>query len=238
MRAIISISILSLLSAPSFAADILFDPDPVPPIATSLPEAPFTWSGRYIGVDIGYGRSNITENSSTAGIPSDAFNIKQGEGAFGGVYMGFGRQARHIYFGLETDIQYSAMKGKNKKIATGGTAEFGPDMLGSTRLRAGYAINNMFGQDLGHIMPYVTGGLAYGHFKAKFKNGPYEWEGKRLDSGYTIGGGLDYAINLNTIAKLEYQYMDFGDRTFSNNSDFTNLRLKAHTIRAGVAYKF
>jgi outer membrane immunogenic protein len=127
---------------------------------------------------------------------------------------------------------------KGKSTTGGATAEFGPNMLGSARLRAGYAINSMFGQDLGHIMPYVTGGLGFGHFTAKFKNDAYEWTGKRLDTGYTIGGGVDYAINKNTIAKLEYQYMDFGKRTFSNESDYANLRLKAHTIRAGVAYKF
>lgn len=237
MRAILSISFLALFSAPSFAADIIFDPDPAPPMAVSLPEAPFSWSGRYIGVDLGYGRSKVKENHVTAGIPSDLFNIKQGEGAFGGIYTGFGRQARNFYFGFEGDVQYAALKGKYTNAA-GVIGEFTPTWLGSTRLRAGYSIDNLFGQDLGHIMPYVTGGLAFGGFKAKVTNGANEWIGKRADTGYTIGGGVDYAISNNTIAKLEYQYMDFGNRSFSDETDYARLRLKAHTIRAGVAYKF
>ena len=68
MRAILSISILSLISAPSFAADIIFDPDPVPPIV-SLPEGPFTWSGRYVGVDLGFGRGKVKESFVTENIP-------------------------------------------------------------------------------------------------------------------------------------------------------------------------
>jgi len=237
MRAILSMPLLALFSAPSFAADIIFDPDPVPPMVIALPEAPFTWSGRYIGVDLGYGRSKIKEDHVTAGIPTDLFNIKQGEGAFGGIYAGFGRQARNLYFGFEGDLQYAALQGKYTS-PTGMTGEFSPSWLGSTRLRAGYSINNMFGQDFGHILPYVTGGLAFGGFKAKIVNRAHEWIGERADAGYTVGAGVDYAISHNTIAKLEYQYMDFGNRTFSDETAYARLRFKAHTLRAGVAYKF
>lgn len=237
MRAILTIPLLTLLSAPSIAADIIFDPDPMPPLTAPIMEGPFTWSGRYIGVDIGYGTGKVNQNFATDGIPSDVFNIKQSEGAFGGVFMGFGRQARNIYFGLESDVQYSAIEGKYSS-PSGATAKFSPGMLGSARLRAGYAMNNLFGQDLGHVLPYVTGGLAFGHFKAQIKDGNSEWTGKRGDTGYTVGGGVDYAINHNTIAKLEYQYMNFGDRTFSDDLNYTTLKFKTHTIRAGVAYKF
>ncbi|NGR07228.1 porin family protein [bacterium SGD-2] len=149
MRAILSISILSLISAPSFAADIIFDPDPVPPIV-SLPEGPFTWSGRYVGVDLGFGRGKVKESFVTENIPESIFNIRQTEGAFGG----------------------------------------------------------------------------------------NEWVGERGDTGYTLGGGFDYAINRNTIAKLEYQYLDFGNRSFSDETDYARVRVKGHTLRAGVAYKF
>jgi len=236
MRAIFSISFLALLSAPSIAADIIFDPDPAPPMI-ALPEAPFSWSGRYIGIDLGYGRSKVKEDYATAGVPTDIFNIKQGEGAFGGVYAGFGRQARNLYFGFEADVQYASIKGTHTNAA-GTVAEFTPTWLGSTRLRAGYAINNFLGQDMGHLLPYLTGGLAFGGFKATTKNAGAEWSASRPDTGYTLGAGIDYAINHNTIAKLEYQYMDFGKRTFSEDADYVRLRLKAHTIRAGVAYKF
>lgn len=237
MRAILSIALLPVFCAPSFAADIIFDSDPVPPMAVSLPDAPFTWSGRYIGVDLGYGRSKMKEHHTTSGLPTDLFNIKQGEGAFGGVYAGFGKQVRNFYVGFEGDMQYASIKGKYAG-PTGAIGEFSPNWLGSTRLRAGYAMNNVLGQGVGHLMPYVTGGLAFGGFKAKVTDGAREWIGERSDTGYTVGGGVDYAISNNTIAKLEYQYMDFGNRTFSDETDYAKLRFKAHTVRAGVAYKF
>lgn len=236
MRAILSISFLAVLSAPSIAADIIFDPEPVPPMV-ALPEAPFSWSGRYIGIDLGYGRSKVKQDFGTAGIPTDIFNIKEGEGAFGGIYAGFGRQARNLYFGLEGDLQYASIKGKHTDVS-GAVAEFTPTWLGSTRLRAGYAINNFLGQDMGHLLPYLTGGLAFGGFKATKSHLGAEWSATRSDIGYTIGAGIDYAINTNTIAKLEYQYMDFGHRVISDETDYVRLRMKAHTIRAGVAYKF
>lgn len=236
MRAILSISILSLISAPSFAADIIFDPDPVPPIV-SLPEGPFTWSGRYVGVDLGFGRGKVKESFVTENIPESIFNIRQTEGAFGGVYARFGRQARKLYFGFEGDIQYAGIKGTHADDG-GPVAEFTTQWLGSTRLRAGYAMNDMFGQDMGHLLPYVTGGLAFGSFKATVTDNGNEWVGERGDTGYTLGGGFDYAINRNTIAKLEYQYLDFGNRSFSDETDYARVRVKGHTLRAGVAYKF
>lgn len=236
MRALLPISFLVVLSAPSNAADIIFDPEPVPPML-ALPEAPFSWSGRYIGIDLGYGQSKVKQGYSTDGVPTDLFNIKEGEGAFGGIYAGFGRQARNLYFGFEGDLQYAAIKARRANPA-GVEAEFTPTWLGSTRLRAGYAINSFLGQDTGHLLPYVTGGLAFGGFKATKTESGTEWTASRADTGYTLGAGIDYAINHNTIAKLEYQYMDFGNRTFSEDVDLVRLRMKAHTIRAGVAYKF
>ena len=237
MRAILSISLLPVFCAPSFAADIIFDPDPVPPMAISLPDAPFTWSGRYIGIDLGYGRSAMKEDMTTEGLPSDLFNIKQGEGAFGGIYAGFGKQARKIYFGLEGDIQYAALKGKSTGEGEV-TAEFSPTWLGSTRLRVGYAMDNIVGLNIGGFLPYVTGGLAFGGFKAKVMEGENEWIGTRSGLGYSVGGGIDYAINNNTIAKLEYQYLGFGNRSYADETDYARVKFKAHTLRAGVAYKF
>ena len=103
------------------------------------------------------------------------------------------------------------------------------------------------------MLLYLTGGAAFGGVKDSLSYS--DWSDHSADAlksgakmGYVLGGGVEYAITRNWTAKLEYQYIDFGDETLSRNesrfggpSEYvisSKIRTAFHTVRLGVNYKF
>ena len=64
--------------------------------------------------------------------------------------------------------------------------------------------------------------------------------------GVTLGMGVEYALNQNWSAKIEYEYIDFGHDTFNFPFAFgpftatatANIWQNLHTVKAGVNYRF
>ncbi|WP_273722588.1 outer membrane protein [Bartonella sp. AU18XJBT] len=54
--------------------------------------------------------------------------------------------------------------------------------------------------------------------------------------GFTIGGGVDFAMTDNVLLRAEYRYSDFGKKKFAN--DTREFNYKTNDFRVGVAYKF
>ena len=98
-----------------------------------------------------------------------------------------------------------------------------------------------------------TGGVAYGGGSANFNvfdsaTGSF-WSGNPSSShvGWTIGGGVEYALTNNWTIKGEYLYADLGSHSFENaaatqffgNTVITGkINYNASIFRAGVNYKF
>ena len=63
-------------------------------------------------------------------------------------------------------------------------------------------------------------------------------------TGYTVGGGVEYALTNHVILRSEYRYTDYGSKDFDFNNKFIDepVTLKAdyktHEVRLGIAYKF
>ncbi|WP_336276568.1 outer membrane protein [Bartonella sp. CB178] len=105
---------------------------------------------------------------------------------------------------------------------------------GATRVRVGYPF--------GYIMPYVSGGIAYGSFQDVLSvsiTGPdplnSEIEDTKTMIGYTLGGGVDFALTDHVVLQAEYRYSDFRKKKFK---DVVELDYKTNDFRVGVAYKF
>ncbi|EJF86395.1 outer membrane protein [Candidatus Bartonella washoeensis] len=105
---------------------------------------------------------------------------------------------------------------------------------GATRVRIGFSADR--------FMPYIAGGVAYGQLQDILSvsvTGEDSFEAK-LDKtktmiGYTLGGGVDFAMSNNVILRAEYRYSDFGKKKFG---DEIELDYKTNDFRFGVAYKF
>lgn len=111
---------------------------------------------------------------------------------------------------------------------------------GATRMRVGFAADR--------IMPYFAGGVAYAQLQyimsilSKSQEGPFVFaSGNLFDKtetmiGYTVGGGVDFALTDNVIMRAEYRYSDFGKKKFAK--DKLEIAAKTNNFRFGLAYKF
>ena len=108
---------------------------------------------------------------------------------------------------------------------------------------------------LGHrTMIFATGGLAYAEVEnSAVLLGPanqiqFAGGGRRMETGYTVGGGIEHALTPNWSVKAEYLYYDLGSTTANvafvpggggggtgYNTRFEN---DGHIVRAGLNYKF
>ena len=89
------------------------------------------------------------------------------------------------------------------------------DWLGTTRARLGFVATPD-----NRLMFYATGGVAYGGGSASYSafdaTNDLFWTGNPSSSrvGWTIGGGVEYAITNNITIKGEYLYYDLGSTNF------------------------
>jgi outer membrane immunogenic protein len=241
----------SRVSAPAFAAPV--------PLA-------FSWTGFYVGLNAGAGFGNSYSPTFVAGglFPTPASNLVPGAsdggtGFIGGVQAGYNWQMNQFVFGLETDIDWRAGSGSlNGTYATNpvgyGAAYpsytlsgFNQDRwIGTLRGRLGFAADR--------ALFYVTGGLAYGETSngtvtvngaGAFPNVVFGSGGRGWRTGWTLGGGIEYAVTNNWTIKGEYLHVDLGTSTTTytgGGGGALNYRVRhANTddiIRVGVNYKF
>jgi len=203
-----------LVAAPAFAADI------AQPYPTKAPEAVFvepvfTWTGFYIGANAGY-----AWGTGEGALDSELLDLSP-DGFIGGGQIGFNYQlGNNVVVGVEADFQ----GGDVKDSAYGVQSQL--DYFGTVRARLGYAMDN--------VMPYVTGGLAWG--KNEVRNEVLGLKSDSTSVGWTVGGGLEYAFNNNWTVKGEYLYMDLGEDYY--DSIGLDAGLSASIVRAGINYKF
>lgn len=174
--------------------------------APATPGTYYKWEGFYAGVNVGY-QWGKTVNDSTN--PS---------GIQGGVQGGYNWQNGQFVFGGETDLQVSGAED------TFAPYKFSNPWFGTLRGRLGFAMNN--------ILFFATGGLAYGGVKGE-TGGLSE---SKTHVGWTLGLGMEYGLNQNWSAKVEYLYVDLGNRAYSITG--VNNGLESSVLRVGVNYHF
>lgn len=208
---------IAATAGPVMAADLPVRPTVKAPVY--VPQA-YNWSGFYLGINGGYGfgTSSWTDTNS----------FKLNGGLVGGT-AGYNWQVGQAVFGLEGDGDWSGIKGSTTTGCPAG-CETRNDWLATFRGRLGYAADR--------FLPYVTGGLAVGDIKATTPGFP------GIDTtrtGWTVGGGVEFAIAGPWTAKVEYLYVDLGSANcgFSCGA-FTpdNVDLKTNIVRGAINYKF
>jgi outer membrane immunogenic protein len=85
--------------------------------------------------------------------------------------------------------------------------------------------------------PYLTGGAAFGRIVMDPTGGPSDAQTK---TGWTAGGGVEYAFTGPWSAKVEYLYADLGKATCGTAScgALTNVTFKTSIVRGGINYRF
>ena len=202
--------------------------NPVPYYKAS--EAPFSWTGFYFGINGGYAWGRSSWSDPALGADSGRFNTA---GALLGGQLGYNWQTGPVVLGIETDVDWTNIKGSTAGpggvcVADGGgQCQTKQDWIGTTRGRIGYAF--------GRFMPYLTGGAAYGDIKALESTG----NATQTKLGWTAGGGMEYLLNRNWTTKVEYLHLDLGTATlFSAAAGTPSLSVPVtdDLVRAGINY--
>jgi outer membrane immunogenic protein len=236
---------------------------------------PFTWTGFYIGGNAG-GIWSTGGNASTtlyaAGFPFLTANFpnaninNSNSGFIGGGQAGYNWQTGAFVFGVETDFDGSTLSrsrtivgpsfvepiaGLNDFFTANGKISL--DWLGSTRGRIGFVATPD-----NRLLIYGTGGFAYGggsgHLNIYDATNGWYWASSNSNAtrtGWTVGGGVEYAFTNNWIIGAEYLYFNLGTKyinTFPNGAvtsffgpnvyTSTKINLDASVVRARVSYKF
>jgi outer membrane immunogenic protein len=87
-------------------------------------------------------------------------------------------------------------------------------------------------------MPFVTGGLAVGDIRA---TAPGFAGASQTNAGWTVGGGLEFALSNNWTAKAEYLHVDLGNMNcgFSCGAPAgNNVSVREDVVRGGLNYRF
>lgn len=219
----------------AFAAD-LGPYRPAPSFKDSYAPPPFSWTGFYMGGNIGYGLGGGDGVGVTdaAGYQGSAGKLNT-DGVFGGAQFGYNYQMGRVVLGVEADIQASDLNDKLVGVTpTGSLAAASSDINYFGTIRGRLGLTN------GPALFYATAGWAWADVDYKFAALPpgVAMVDTSFKSGYTVGGGIEYAINRNWTTKVEYQYLNFGNDWLAGGGAATRESLDVHSVRMGVNYKF
>ena len=221
----------ALLSGSAFAAD-LPSRSPAPAPAYVAPVSFYSWSGFYAGLNAGYGWNN----SRWSALAPTVFNSfrTDGNGFVGGGHVGYNWQFGSLVAGLEGNLNFADIRGSAQCSTFAGTVcRTRQNYIGDIDLRLGYAIDR--------ALLYATGGVAFTDYKFSQPAGaPPATFGSSSRTGWTVGGGLDYALTNNWVIGVAYKYYDFGSSNVGSTPPGTTARIRndESTILGRISYRF
>jgi outer membrane immunogenic protein len=231
-----SVALFGFAGAAS-AADLPTRAAPPAPVFAAVPV--FTWTGFYVGGQVGYGwNANDNDFVLPGGfvVQSGDFG-DEGDGFLAGVHAGYNVQLGSFVVGVEGDIEGVfgddddedvVIVGPGGVFTNYGFAGSALDWQGSIRARAGFAFDR--------ALIYATGGFAFAGLSDGF--GIVGDDDDTL-TGWTLGAGVEYAFTNNLTTRLEYRYTNFdGGSNVFNDVDLGDNEIEFHTVRVGLSYKF
>jgi outer membrane immunogenic protein len=217
----------------------------------SEPISGFDWSGAYIGAHGGYawGEADVSYEGEPGGGDLDG-------GFWGGALAGYNLQHDAIVFGVEGDFGIGDVSGKGdpKPLPTEETYDYSYDLDWNAHLRAraGFAVDR--------ALFFVAGGLAAASHTLGVEEttgglicpaGPNPClqaitpdtvslgEDSKTHIGFTVGGGVEFALTDNVLLRAEYLYDSYGEESYEDEEgNEYDVDLTAQTVRAAVSFKF
>lgn len=251
-----AIIVASLVVGTASAADLR------PAYKAPAPPPVFSWTGCYIGGNGGWigNDSSATTSIGSPGFPALAianstytYNLKD-SGAIGGVQYGCQQQFGQWVVGMDSDFDFTSLKESFSVShpALPGVGAYTESLTqdlswnSNTRLRLGYSWDRW--------MVFAAGGLATGRVKSTYFMEPtgagftYAGSDSKNTYGWTVGGGIEYAMTDNWFLRGEYLFVDLGSRNYFSAASAptpgnptlwnTDVDTRAHIVRAALSYRF
>ena len=237
-------ALLTLAAGTAMAAD-LGRPAPAP-VYKAPPMAPaFSWTGFYLGGNLGgaWDKSNITDS---------VFGLNFGNGNSNGVFIGGGQvganyQVNNFVFGVEGDFDWAS---NNNNSGTGIVGPGGHTFTASANDRWLTTLTGRLGIAYDRVLFYGKGGGAWvgsNSFTVTDATTGASITGSNsgTSSGWVAGGGIEWAFANNWTAKVEYDYVGLSNRSFTVPvgapvlvGDTFTLNHNIQMVTVGVNYLF
>ncbi len=189
------------LSTPALADGGSLKDAPVAAPESRCSGGPF--AGAYVGIQGGWVRSDLELKDQDYYYPQPGFST-DGDGWSVGAYYGYGWQCDRLYFGFESDINWT--DADSSFGIAGQVLNSSYDYYGTSRVRLGLAHEN--------VLVYVTGGLAYAkvEHQLNWNDAYFSQSDDDRKWGWTIGGGIQLDRGRWGL-KAEILYVDLGSET-------------------------
>ncbi len=213
----------------AFAADMALPPAPFAP-------PPPTWTGFYLGANGGGAWDPTGGHNTNCGAACTSAETTL-TGAVGGVQAGYNYQIGVMVLGAEAAFSATSLRGSYPALDVVDTLTTSVDSFGTATGRVGVAI--------GSLLIYGKGGAAWTHTSnsdfSTLEN--LKFTSNYWQTGWTVGGGGEYAISPNWSVRLEYALIDTPNKstTFTSPAgvSFTAaLHQQVSLITASVNYRF
>ncbi len=260
-RTAVSLAAVSFAAASgaSLAADL-------PSRVSAPPPSPFfaapvaSWTGFYLGVDLGGQWSKNSWTSTNFGVPPGILTAATANRSLNqsSVYIG-----EHIGYDVQVNnnvvVGIQGLIGANlgDRVVTSGSLPGRPVVASTDRLNSRLLWDGAIRGKLGYLV--TPDWLLYGTAGAAFQKVDYSsactlgsgWciatradSQRKVASGWTIGAGVEGRLSGNWYGNLDYRYSDFGrqNRQFFTTTPIDQwgggAKLATHTVTAGISYKF
>jgi outer membrane immunogenic protein len=239
-RLLAGVAITAVMAGSAFAADM--------PLKAPPPVLAYDWSGFYLGGVIGGAWGHTDSSTPDIGVIGSLTNVPvvqttTSSGFIGGVEGGDRYQFGKLVVGWEADMTWGSQNGTS-------TNSFGPSFFPPlTFTRSITADTNWTGTATSTLgiahdrwLVYGKAGVAWSHTNYTenstvalalgpgFTTGLFSGTGSENRIGWTVGTGVEWAIWNNWSVKVEYDYLDFGNKTVAVNGTLLP------AIGGGIAY--
>ena len=210
------------------------------------------WSGVYIGGHLGGGwgndrwsdpfGNNFIPGGGIAGNIAGFGDLTHASGPLAGGQIGVNFQQGQVVYGIELDGSGADLRGENTCFSGlgGVNCQRVVNGLGSLTGRLGYSWDRS--------LLYVKGGGAWSNttYSINANTGVLALGAGNTNvtaGGFTVGAGLEYALNAKWSSKLEYDYLNFAGHnvTFPAvaviGAQAINAKQDLHVVKLGVNYK-
>ena len=163
-------------------------------------------------------------------LGADMANVS---GWVGGFHLGYNYQIDGLVFGAEGNFDWADTRNNLCGAAEFCSAE--PEWFATLVGRVGSTI--------GPALFYVNGGLAWSRDTVTNLFAGETYLGSQIRPGWTAGVGIEYLFSKNWSARVEYDYMNFGERPVMISDSLgsslpQDIRQTMQLIKVGFDYRF
>jgi len=237
VRGALAVALLGSVSATAFAADL---PSRKEAPVYLAPAPVYSWTGFYVGAEFGgqWGQNSTSLVNNYTGntlLTTGSYNTS---GVVGGGLVGYNYQINQFVLGVEGDLTGSSNQGRFSTNALGLNASQ------NSQYGFGAGVRGRLGFAMDRTLFYATGGWAYENIDQTYNNpninNYLQQKISTERSGYTIGGGVEYAFAPNWSARLEYRWTDYGKYVSSYDGGLLSIQQHPtdNAIIAAINYHF